>query len=60
MLRGCMISPKGDMKFTDIVDVGPYDMHFDIKSFVEGGANNLLSTERRKGGNMLFSIDVKP
>lgn len=60
MLRACMIDAKGQMKFTDIVDVAPYDMHFDIKNFVDGGYNNLISTERRKKENMIFSIDVKP
>jgi hypothetical protein len=60
MLRGCMINAKGDKKYTDIVDVAPYDMHFDIKGFVKGGANNLVNTERRSRVNTVFSIDVKP
>jgi hypothetical protein len=59
MLRGCAINSKGEMKFTDIVDVAPYDMHFDISKFVDGPNHNLLSTERRSKENMLFSIDVK-
>jgi len=60
MLRACMIDSKGQMKYTDIEDVERYDMHFDIKSFIEGGYNNLISTERRSKENMIFSIDVKP
>jgi hypothetical protein len=59
MLRGCMFDSKGKMTFTDIVDVAPYDMHFDIQDFVKGGNNNLISTERRSKENMIFSIDVK-
>ncbi|MDF2437936.1 MAG: hypothetical protein K0Q95_2312 [Bacteroidota bacterium] len=60
MLRGCMITPKGEMKFTDIVDVAPYDMHFDIQAFIDGSKSNLISTERRSKQNMIFSLDVKP
>ncbi|MCW3104170.1 MAG: hypothetical protein JWO09_2610 [Bacteroidetes bacterium] len=59
MLRACSFGPKGEMKYTDIVDVGPYDMHFDVRRFVAGGQNNIISTERRKKMNMLFAIDVK-
>jgi hypothetical protein len=60
MLRGCSFNAKGEMKMFDIVDVAPYDMHFDIKHFSSGYRNSLLNTERRSKVNMLFSLDVKP
>ncbi|MCW3072401.1 MAG: hypothetical protein JWO44_2291 [Bacteroidetes bacterium] len=59
MLRAVTVNAKGEVKGYDLVDVAPYDMHFNIRNFVYGGNKNLISTERRKRENMLFSIDVK-
>jgi hypothetical protein len=59
MLRAVTVNSKGEVKGYDLVDVAPYDMHFNIRNFISGGNKNLINTERRKKENMLFSIDVK-
>ncbi|MGZ4035583.1 MAG: hypothetical protein ACXVP4_12015, partial [Bacteroidia bacterium] len=58
-LTGVTINQKGDVKKYNLGEIETYDTNFYIREFVDGGRNNLISTERRKRKNILFSIDIK-
>jgi hypothetical protein len=58
-LTAVTINPKGDVKKYSLGEIETYETNFFIREFVNGGRKNLISTERRKKKNMLFSIDVK-
>jgi hypothetical protein len=58
-LTGVTVTAKGDVKKYSLGEIEKYETNFFIREFVDGGRNNLISTERRKRKNTLFSIDVK-
>lgn len=58
-LIGNMIDSKGNVTRYDLGDVKVYKTNFFIRYFDRGGNNNLISTERRKRNNILFSLQVK-
>jgi hypothetical protein len=58
-LTGVSVSANGDVKKYNLGEIEKYDTNFYIREFVDGGNNNLISTERRKKQNILFSIEVK-
>ena len=57
-LTGVTITSKGDVKKYSLGEIETYDTNFYIREFVDGGRNNLISTERRKKRNILFSVEV--
>lgn len=58
-LTGVTINPKGDVKKHSLGEIETYETNFYIREFVDGKHSNLISTERRKKKNILFSIDIK-
>lgn len=58
-LTGVTVTGKGDVKKYNLGEIEAYDTNFYIREFVDGGNNNLISTERRKKQNILFSIELK-
>jgi len=58
-LTGVTISSKGDVKKYSLGEIAVYKTNFYIREFVNGEKNNLISTERKKKKNILFSIDIK-
>ncbi len=58
-LTGVNIDSKGDVKKYNLGDIKVYKTNFYIRYFLDGGNNNLISTERRKKKNLLFSITSK-
>ncbi|MFL5764226.1 MAG: hypothetical protein ACJ77K_09810 [Bacteroidia bacterium] len=58
-LTGVTVTAKGDVKKYSLGEIEKYETNFFIREFVPGGRNNLISTERKKRKNTLFSIDVK-
>ncbi len=58
-LNGVTIDAKGTVTKYNLGDTKTYKTNFFIRYFVEGGLSNLISTERRKKKNILFSIAVK-
>jgi hypothetical protein len=58
-LTGVTVNGKGDVKKYSLGEIETYETNFYIREFVDGGRNNLISTERRKRQNILFSIDIK-
>lgn len=58
-LTGVTITPKGEVKKYSLGEIDVFETNFYIRQFVDGGRNNLISTERRKRKNILFSIDIK-
>ena len=58
-LTAIRISPNGDQKRYNLGEIDDYETNFYIRYFVDGENNNLISTERRKKEDMLFSIDIK-
>jgi hypothetical protein len=57
-LTGVSVSTKGDIKKYSLGEIETYDTNFYIREFVDGERNNLISTERRKKQNILFSVEV--
>ncbi len=58
-LTAVTITDKGDVKKYSLGEIDQYETNFFIRGFVDGGSNNLISTERKKRENKLFSIQVK-
>lgn len=58
-LNGVTIDSKGTVTKYNLGNIKTYKTNFFIRYFVNGGMNNLISTERRKKKNILFSIEVK-
>lgn len=58
-LTGVNIDAKGDVKKYNLGDTKTFKTNFFIRNFVDGGSKNLISTERRKKKNLLFSITSK-
>lgn len=58
-LIGIAIDAKGNTNRYNLGDVKEYKTNFFIRYFSKGGNNNLISSERRKRKNMLFSLYVK-
>jgi hypothetical protein len=58
-LIGIAIDPKGNVSRYNLGDVKEYKTNFFIRYFSNGGKNNLISTERRRRKNILFSLQVK-
>lgn len=58
-LTGVTISTKGDVKKHSLGEIEEFDTKFFIREFVPGERNNLISTERRKKRNVLYSVEVK-
>lgn len=52
------ITEKGDVKKYNLGEIDQYETNFFIRGFVDGGNHNLISTERKKRKNKLFSIEV--
>ena len=57
-LTGVTVTTKGDVKKYSLGEIETYDTNFYIREFVDGERNNLISTERRKKQNILFSVEV--
>ena len=58
-LTGVNIDAKGEVKKYNLGDTKTFKTNFYIRYFVNGGSNNLISTERKKKKNILFSISSK-
>lgn len=58
-LTAIRVTPNGDIKRYNLGEIDDYETNFYIRYFVDGENNNLISTERRKKEDMLFSIDIK-
>ncbi|HSH65704.1 MAG TPA: hypothetical protein VLB84_07875 [Bacteroidia bacterium] len=58
-LTGIRIDAFGNVSKYNLGYTKNYKTNFYIRYFVEGGNNNLISTERRKRKNVLFSIETK-
>lgn len=57
-LTGVSVSTKGDVKKYSLGEIEEFDTKFFIREFVLGERNNLISTERRKKRNVLYSVEV--
>ena len=57
-LTAVTVSSKGDVKKYSLGEIDTYKTNFFIREFVDGERKNLISTERRKKKNILFSIEV--
>ncbi len=58
-LTGVTVSAKGDVKKYNLGEIEDYKTRFSIREFVDGGNTNLISSERRKKKNVLYSIEIK-
>lgn len=58
-LTAVNIDGKGVVKKFNLGEIERYETNFFIRGFVKGDNNNLISTERKKKINILFSITVK-
>jgi hypothetical protein len=58
-LTGVAIDEKGTVSKYSLGEINKFKTHFFIRGFVNGGNNNLISTERKKKKNKLFSLEVK-
>jgi len=59
-LTGVTVDPKGAIKKFNLGEIEKYETNFFIRGFVPGDGNSLISTERKKKMNKLFSLTVKP
>lgn len=58
-LNGVTVRANGDIKKYNLGEISDYKTIFSVREFVDGGNNNLISSERRKKRNVLYSIEVK-
>lgn len=58
-LTAVTVTEKGDVKKFSLGQINDFDTNFFIRGFEDGGNNNIISTERKKKMNKLFSIEVK-
>lgn len=58
-LSAVTIDAKGNITKNNLGDTKVYKTNFFIRFFVPGNSRNLISTERRKKKNILFSIEIK-
>ena len=57
-LNGVTVNAKGDVKKYNLGEISDYKTKFSIREFVDGGRTNLISSERRKKKNVLYSIEI--
>lgn len=57
-LNGVTVRPNGDIKKYNLGEIEDYKTPFRIREFTDGGRTNLISTERRKKKNVLYSIEI--
>jgi len=57
-LTAVSVSDKGDVKKYSLGEIDQFETNFYIRDFVDGGNHNLISTERKRRENKLFSIEV--
>lgn len=57
-LTAVKIDEKGNAEKYSLGEIDKYKTNFFIRGFVNGDNNNIISTERRKKKNKLFSIEV--
>ncbi len=58
-LTAVTVTEKGDVKKYSLGEIKVFKTNFFIRGFVDGGNNNLISTERRKKKNKLISLEIK-
>jgi hypothetical protein len=58
-LNGVTIDAKGTVTKYNLGDTKTFKTNFFIRYFVQGNTNSLVSTERKKKKNILFSIEAK-
>lgn len=58
-IAGVKIDSKGVVTRYNLGDTKSFHTNFFIRYFVDGGKKNLINTARRKGKNILFSIEEK-
>jgi len=58
-LTAVTVTEKGDIKKYSLGEIDQFETNFFIRGFVDGGNDNLISTERKKRENKLISIEVK-
>lgn len=59
-LTAVRLNEEGTIKKYNLGSIADFKTNFYIRYFVDGGNNNLISTERRKKKNTLFSIEINP
>jgi hypothetical protein len=59
-LTGVRLDAQGNIMKYNLGSISDYKTNFYIRYFVDGGNNNLISTERKRKKNTLFSIEVNP
>ncbi|PBQ31169.1 hypothetical protein CNR22_05115 [Sphingobacteriaceae bacterium] len=58
-LNGVTVSANGNVKKYNLGEIEDYKTRFSVREFVNGGHTNLISSERRKKKNVLYSIEIK-
>lgn len=59
-LTAVTVDEKGGIKKFNLGEIEKYETNFFIRGFVNGDFHNLISTERKKKMNKIFSLSVKP
>lgn len=57
-LTAVTIDKAGNIQKYNMGEIAKYKTNFFIRSFVDGGNNNLISTQRKKKKNKLFSLEM--
>lgn len=53
------IDEKGVVKKTNLGEAEQYETNLYMRNFIDGKKNNLITVERKRKKNMLFSIEIK-
>lgn len=58
-LTGVKIDQNGNQSKYNLGEVEKYETNFYIREFIDGGRNNIISSERKHKMNSLYSIEIK-
>jgi hypothetical protein len=58
-LTGVKIDENGNQSKYNLGEIEKYETNFYIREFVDGGRNNIISSERKRKMNSLYSIEIK-
>lgn len=59
-LTAVRLDVSGNVTKYNLGSVKDHNANFYVRYFVDGGSNNLISTERKRKRNTLFSIEINP
>lgn len=58
-LTAVKIDENGEQNKYNLGEIEKYETNFYIRYFIDGGSNNIISTERKRKMNTIYSIELK-